>query len=644
LSRSRRLFGVAIVAAAILLFAPAPRAAEDDPYRTGFFRLKESIPEPIATALAAYEKGAFFETLASLDRLPAKGATAYAQDDARMLRALALVALGWTDLAAPLFVSIVEANPPSPYYVPALLGLVEIHDHAGRWKATADAWERHFDQVRGSRKTALAKLLYEFGALRPPSEGSTRAEKSWLSRPKELAVIRADRKEREGERLVYRSGLALLRVGQYDESFRTLLRVAIDSPYYPYARYTMAQDLFALGRKDDAVRTLVLLARFPMVNPQEQALATRARLLHARMLIEQKDVDGAINVARGVGDADAEAPAARLLVASALLEKGEPALSLVYANATAPPLVDVEAKQALTKGAAYASLGDRNAATEVLRDAVGRVRKERAQGATLAKAGGELRDYATRKWQARRDREQAERAHLASGMRIVLAWEGPWNLGTILRRLRATLGAGPYRELALGSRITRETGETTTVPWALPYLTSERQRTIELVLDRVAGIEKKSVRTDFEGLLQILDGYLLYVEQAPVEESSRVAPARAAIAYVDRLRSTSVEIPELGFDGEGTLAMQATAYRHRLARSLGEVVGASPVDVGSLDAERAEVVALLRRWIDHEVEEVLNEREAELRDLELDLDVMLGETLAASATGAEPPPKPGAKK
>jgi len=432
---------------------PAIHAAEPDDYRTGFFYLKESIPEPIESALRAYEDGAYFEALASLDRLPAKGATAYASDDAELLRAQTLVALGWTDLAAPLLASIVDAKQPGPYYVPALLALVEIHDRAGRWKATADAWERYVDQLRGSRKTAVLKLLYEFGALRSASEKSTRSEKSWLSRPKELAVIRADRRERLSERLVYRSGLALERVGRHDESFRALLRIAIDSPYYPYARYAMAQDLFALGRADDAIRGLISLERYPMVTPEERALATRARLLHARMLVERKDVDGAIRVAGAIADDDPEAPVARLLVASALLDSGEPALSLVYAAATVPPLVDVEARQALTKGAAYTSLGDRSAAAEVLRATVGRVRKERAAGATVEKARAELHDFAMQKWQERREREQAEREHLASGMRIALAYEGPWNLGTMLRRIRATLGAGPYRELTLGTKI-----------------------------------------------------------------------------------------------------------------------------------------------------------------------------------------------
>ena len=146
-----------------------------------------------------------------------------------------------------------------------MLALVEIHDRAGRWNATADASEHYVDQTRGARKTAVIKRLDEFGALRPASEASTRAEKSWLSQPKELAVVRENRRERPSDRLISRSGLALERVDRHDESLPVLLRIAIESPYYPYARYTMAQDLFALGRVDDAIRTLAALGRYPMM-------------------------------------------------------------------------------------------------------------------------------------------------------------------------------------------------------------------------------------------------------------------------------------------------------------------------------------------------------------------------------------------
>ena len=627
--------GVLVAAAMIGLASAADdRSAKPSKPATressgGFFRLGEWIPAPIDRALRDYESGRFFSALANLDELSAEKKHAYALDDAQFLRALCLAGLGWEDLAATGFTALLEAKSPGPYYVPALLELVEIHDRAARWEATAGAWEKYVDKPGKGRARAVASLLEEFGELRPGEAKSTRKERSLFSRPKELAVLREDRRERSAERLLYRSGLALLRVGKHEPSLRALYRIGVLSPYYPYARYSIAQNLFALGRPDEALDVIAALERYPMITPEEKMLTGRARVLHMAILSQQKDVDRAIGVARSLGDDDPEAAPARLMIATALLEKGEPALSLVYGTPSVQPVVSVEARQALLKGAAYRSLGDESAAVKELRAGIARLRASRAEGAALDKAVGEIRELATSDVTARRAREDAVRAHVAKGMRIALAYDGPWNLGTMLRRIRATLGAGPYREFALGIKQASAKTATDKGPWPLAYVASPRQGTIESVIDRLDGLASK--RADAEAALRILDGFLAYVERAPITEPSRVAAASAGADLVEELGSRAgLELPKLRLEG-GPVAIEVAAYRRRLSQSL-VTLAKSSGDVGALEAERARVSRLLDRWIDHEIRELVKEREAELHEIELDLDVMLGESLAATAT------------
>ncbi|MGH7820737.1 MAG: tetratricopeptide repeat protein, partial [Candidatus Binatia bacterium] len=267
-------------------------------------------------------------------------------DDTHFLRALSLVALGWNDLAVPSFLAVLEADPPGPYYVPALLELIEIHDRAGRWNAVAHAWRRYVDQPLrsgGSRSERIGEVLFEFGTLRSPIPGSSRREKSLLSKPKELAVILEKRRERPSDRLLYRSGLALLRLGRHEESLRALLMIGIESPYYPYARYSIAQDLFALGQGRDAIRTLIRLGRYPKITQEERALGSRAQVLHAAIRFRSGEVERGIGIARSIAHDDPEAPGARLLITTALVDAGEPALALAYDTARVPPIAEAEA-------------------------------------------------------------------------------------------------------------------------------------------------------------------------------------------------------------------------------------------------------------------------------------------------------------
>jgi tetratricopeptide (TPR) repeat protein len=597
----------------------------------GFFRLEEQIPVAFRNALVAYEEGRFFAALGDVDEILVARDPAYALDDALFVRALSLVGLGWDDLAVASLTPIIESDPPSPYYVLALLELVGIHERAGRWKAIADAWERHVDRPlrsSGSRNERIADLLFDFGRLRLPITASTRREKTLLSRPEELAVILEKRRERASDRLFYRCGLALFRLGRHGESLRALLMIGIDSPYYPYARYAIAQDLFALGRVAEATGTLARLERYPKITPEERALASRSRILHASILFETGKVERGIEVARSIADYDPEAPKARLLIVTALLDAGKPALALVYDTADAAAFGGAEAKRALTVGAAYASLGDKESAARVLRGAAKSIRDARAGGSEEEGAIDRLRAFAEGRARERHDRERAVRAHVADGIRIVLAHDGPWNLGTLMRRLRAALGAGAYRQLAAGIQPPLR-GAVSEGGLSPAYLSSPRRLTTELALDRLAEVDSDIRTTGGETSLRILNAYLLWLEHAP-PGAVQTRAARRVVELIDRLRSRSAHEISFRFDPAEPIGPQVGALRRELSENA-SALSASRPDQSALQPAREEAASLLGQSIDRELRGLLEKRDAELREIEFNLDVALAGTLVGVA-------------
>ncbi len=660
-SRLPRLLGFLILAATMAM-PGSVTAAKQEPSSPGatladFFRWEESIPFPLQDALRAYQEGRFFAAIGSLDGLMAAREPEYALDDAQFLRALSLIALGWDEVALPSLSSLLEADPPGPYYVPALLELIEAHNRAERWGSIADAWERYVERPLrsgSSRGKRVSDLLFEFGEIRSPTASSTKREKNLLSKPKELAVILEKRRERPSDRLLYRSGLALLRLGRHEESLHALLRIGVESPYYPYARYSIAQDLFALGQVEDACRTLSRLRRYPKITPEERALGSRSQVLHAAIRFETGEVEQGIRIAQSIPNDDPEAPEARLLITNALLVAGAPALALTYDTA-APVIVEADARRALTIGAAYASIGDMTSAAGTLRTVAGRVHEARSAGAAREEAVDQLRRLAEDWNRQRREGGQGMRAHVSRGVRVALAHDGPWNLGTMLRRMRAALGAGPYRQLEQGTTLplakTAATENRGSRPknreelLRLAYLASPRRATIELALDRLADIESEPGRLDAEASLRILNGYLAWLERAPSDPELRRNVARHAVTFVDHLYSRSkLEIPTPLPDPGASLTSEVTAFRHRLLEAADALRKSQP-EIDALEAARNEVVILLHTWVDRELRELLQEREADLLHLEFDLEVALSETLAGGhrLTQLSERPAPGFK-
>ncbi|MGH7858165.1 MAG: hypothetical protein ACREQY_12645, partial [Candidatus Binatia bacterium] len=340
---------------------------------TGFFSFAEAVPEPLAEALRAYEEGRFFDALAA-SRAIGAGDRDLAEDDAKLVAALALRALGWDELALPLLVAVLESRPPGPYHPPALAELVDVHHRAGRPEAVADAFSRYFEEPLRGRDDdagAAAKLLFEYGSLRSGAAKLTPREKQLLSRPEELEVLLEQRRERSTDRVVYLAGLARFRLGRWGESLRTLRWIDPRSPYYPYALYTAAQAAYALGDEKDALRSLARLVRYPEVDDHERGLETRARILRARILFESGAIGGAIGIAASIPKDDPQAGAARTWIGEALLESGEPALAVAYLGGAGNAFgaSGIEARRGLVLGLAYRRLGDEPAAAAAFRRA-----------------------------------------------------------------------------------------------------------------------------------------------------------------------------------------------------------------------------------------------------------------------------------
>jgi hypothetical protein len=218
-------------------------------------------------------------------------------------------------------------------------------------------------------------------------------------------------------------------------------------------------------------------------------------------------------------------------------------------------------------------------------------------------------------------------------MRILLAYDGPWSFGTMVRRVRATLGAGAHRELALGTKPQIAPPGPSVARW-LAYLTNSRRADVERTLDRLADVEDEGGGAAAEAALRIMNGYLVWLEQAGTDRTRRRDAAQRITRLAERIRSRSdAAIPSLAIDPDAPAGAEVTAFRRRLLQSAA-ALEESPTDAGDVREAREDVAGRLRNWADRELREVLRERDAELRVLELDLEVALSEALGP-ASGRE---------
>ncbi|MGH7823101.1 MAG: tetratricopeptide repeat protein, partial [Candidatus Binatia bacterium] len=361
-------------AVVVLLVAAVPVGAGEDGAAgtlrsiVGFFSWRAPLPEGLDAALAAYEDGRYVSAVAAAGEVLDSGDAAPYHDDAHLLRGLSFAALGWPDLAVRSFDAVLEADV-SPYYPLALLGLVEAHHEEGGIAAVGEAYLRRFatpwtGDDRRSRR--VRNWLVAYGDVRESGAKLTAAERDLLLRPSELSERLALSRERPTERLLYLAGLDLFRAGRHEEALDALARIAMTSPYFAYALYTSAQALFALGRAETAIDTVRRLLAYPSPAREPAALADRAALLHAQLLMESGLADGALQEAGKIGGEGDDALRARLLRAEICLETERPGLAVTYYRELGSAALDprLEAGRGLGLGAAYAALGDLRAAAD----------------------------------------------------------------------------------------------------------------------------------------------------------------------------------------------------------------------------------------------------------------------------------------
>ena len=110
--------------------------------------------------------------------------------------------------------------------------------------------------------------------------------------------------ERESEDLDSRAhlGLVLQRKGRHEEALELLLRVCEEQPDhdYGYSSMALAETYRAVGRGDDAIKTLEKIL--------ERHAYARARLTLAELLVEQGDSPRAVVHLQEVVEDDAHAP------------------------------------------------------------------------------------------------------------------------------------------------------------------------------------------------------------------------------------------------------------------------------------------------------------------------------------------------
>ena len=344
-----------------------------------------------------------------------------------------------------------------------------------------------------ARERAVRNVLEAYGDLRRAGSELTAAEREAFASPSQLAELARDAKERPAERTTYLAGLELVADGALADGIAAFDRIGLSSPYYRYGLFSAAQALYASDDLDGARRRLRRLAMLPARREAEVALAERARLLEAQILFAAGDGDAALRAAANAG-AGPFAFAAQLLRGEICLESGSPSLAVAYLRDVEMPSRDdgLDARYALGLGAAYRSLGDVESASTVLRGASARLGASRS---TLEGDGAEaeierLRREAESLVAFQLDRDAATRARIAGGIRRVVAFKGPMNLGKLVRVIFTS-----HENTIVGEPVydTTELAESPPLPGYRPkrgdalwraYLASSERAAIETALRR----------------------------------------------------------------------------------------------------------------------------------------------------------------
>lgn len=603
------------------VLAAADASAADGPVGRflGFFRWTPAVPPAARTALDAYRDGRFLEAVAVGGAGLRAGEAGAFRDDLLLLRGLALAEVGWRREAAETFAALLELPEPSPYYPLALLELVECRHQEGRLDAVAEAYSRHAAKAwsgASPRWRRIRGLLEAYGDLRAPSASPTHDERELALKPALLAEKLHGRKERPSERLLYLVGFDLFRLGKYRESLGALERIGRVSFYRPYALYTAAQDLYALGDASEARKRIEEILSFPASGAEEGALAERAGVFLAQMLLAEGRVDEAIASALLAGDGH-YAALARLLRAETILSRNEPSLAIAYYRDLREVDVGPElaAARALGLGAAHAKLGDPASASRILEAAVAELRRarDRPDGEEVAS----LRSLAEKRLAGETALAAARRSRVAAGLERVWAFKGPLSIGKLVRVLTVShehsVVGEPVYDLALLEERERSSSslpEPREDLW-LDYLGHPERRTVEELLEARAAVEH--ARRGPEAAFRILAAALRILEADPNDEAAAAIAARTTQAL-----------------GE-PLPAEVAGVRTRLLT--GDPARVPSIDAAELDDLRSSVTARLEAATASSLLRVLDTREKKLRRIEFDLEAELSKMLAAEQRG-----------
>lgn len=579
----RALAGVAL-ALAVLGQARAHAGALE------FFTWAPRTPPVVLRVLDRYASADPLRAAVEADRALADPTAQAFREELLLLRGLAFEDSGRVDEAETSFAELLDRPDPSAYAPLAILETIELRHAAGRTEGVAEACARRvMDPLagRGPHAPRRKAVLESFGDLRGPGR-LTEDERSLLLHPTRLAESTRVRKERPTERILYLCGSDLLRLGRFAASHEAFDRIAITSPYYPWGLYAAAQDLYALGRIDDATAALERLRALPPGTMAEAELASRAGLLNVQMLYVGGRAEQAIAAAELPGDRSPWPFRARLLRAEIATETSSPSLALAWFRDLEEASVDpaLDAERALALDAVYARLDDPSAASAVLRAAAERLaaRRARLEPPNLGSATAELRD-AVEQAAARRERTKlARRQRIALGLRRALAVRGPANLGKLVRIVLVS-----HRDTVLGEPVVDVGGLSRSEPDAVPtgaagglllaaFLESAERRSIE----RAADLRRALGEGSADDRAEIVSAALLELLHGPI--GAGLAPReRAALAA----------------EAEEGSASAAESVRDRLGAALDHAID------GGLARVAAAEVAELRR-LQFEVESALS--------------------------------------
>lgn len=426
-----RFLPAVLLAAALL---PAPALGGDPAARSGsvvgdFFRRVAEIllpgspsSEHFDRALETYETDGYFTTYVHGLRLRSEKNATF-RDEADLLIGLAAARAGLRELALPALRGVLESKEASPYYAVALATLLELEAAEGNTRAGADAAEKYFTRFwrrpRTRTESAVNALFLEHGnlfAFEPALDPTPTQRKT-----------EAAKEDRPSDRAVYLAGQALLRAKRFEKAGVCFASFKQESPYVLYARYGLAQSLYAAGKLDEGSTVFDQVYTSLARNEGERFLQHRAALMLAQISYELDEDSRAVSWLRNVSREGPYGVHAALLAAEIHASQEKPALALVYLRDGMQESGEpkMEARAAGIRAALHRKMGDVETAVTSLEQGVGALEKYAASLRALGedREMDRLRGLLEGRAGARRNVDAWRRQNLTLAMPALVEWE-----------------------------------------------------------------------------------------------------------------------------------------------------------------------------------------------------------------------------